>query len=101
MLIHASSVLKASRIRAGGPSSHVGLSRFGDGFTRRAIEEYWTLVRQAGCDDTTDVAPLPHAPHCGAPLGEQDRTVCGYCGCALVDPEHPWDGWTVQAIVPG
>jgi len=92
MLIHASSVLKASRIRAGGPSSHVGLSRFGDGFTRRAIEEYWTLVRQAGCDDTMDVAPLSACPHCGAPLGEQDRTVCGYCGCALVDPEHPWDG---------
>lgn len=98
VLIHASSVLKASPIRTAGPSSHIDLARFGNGYTRRAIEEYWTLVRQAGSHGSADDVPLSECPNCGAPLREEDRRVCGYCGATLVDPDHPWDGWTVQSI---
>jgi hypothetical protein len=79
-------------------ASAVPIGAPGNRGLRRAIQEYWTLVRQRPAD------PMPSSvstkcPQCGAPIRAGNAVDCAYCGVRLAHADDSSEGqWFILSI---
>lgn len=79
-------------------ASAVPIGAPGNRGLRRAIQEYWTLVRQRPAD-SAPFSVSTKCPQCGAPIRLGNAVDCAYCGVRLAHVDDSSVGqWFILSI---